>query len=158
MSSPIQVQKDTHFRGFARLSVDQLTFETEHDGEGVELHANEAVDQRKVADLLRSYLEDGCHRSDRMHSLPVVAHEEILGQKLASEGDQGTHSFSQLVHNAPLLALPDDVRITCLDGRLRVVAARQFLPVDDRWWTVEVYDAGEHSSTIIEVVEAYDEL
>ncbi|KAK4552382.1 hypothetical protein LTR86_010396 [Recurvomyces mirabilis] len=139
MSSDIQRQKDSHSRGFARIWIRHLQFETETNAEKAILRSGQD-DERRLKYLLRNSREDECHRCERMYVLPVVMDGETLGRALDSAQGSPSSMLPRLVHDAPLLALPDDALITCRDGRLRVCVARQFFPISDQWWTVEVYD------------------
>ncbi|KAK4551268.1 hypothetical protein LTR86_011260 [Recurvomyces mirabilis] len=139
MSSDIQRQKDLHSRGFARIWIRHLRFETEQDTERHTLRPGQD-DGGRLEELLRNFREDDCHRNDRMHVLPVVVDHETLHRALDRGSDPGRSALPRLVHDAPLLTLSDDAMLTCLDGRLRVRAAQEFFPICDQWWTVEVYD------------------
>ena len=137
MSLDTQAQKDAHFKGFVKLWLRDLRFESGCDVESLE------VDERKVERLLQSFRDDGCHRRERVHALPVVLDSSTLTGARADGPHHQKLVFSQTVYDAPLLRLPHDEGVVCLDGNLRVRAAREFLAPCDQWWTAEVYDSGK---------------
>jgi hypothetical protein len=87
-------------------------------------------DESNVHRLCRIFATEGCHRDEPSYSIPAVLPEGFVGVPAVSSG---------IIQR---LCLDDGMRLYCLHGKHRVLAARRFLPARDQWWTVALYKHG----------------
>lgn len=105
------------FLGFARVSIDDMAFES-----GVR-----NFDAANVARLLRVFKTGGCDRDDPLHSIPALVRKDRLSSSSRSD-------------LAQQLSVPPGVPLLCLHGKHRVLAAKEFYPPKDQWWSVALYN------------------
>lgn len=131
MSTDIYVELDRHCRGFARIKLDNIDFDSGRD-----------LDDQKVNRLVKVFeLEpQGCERASLANAIPVIVGKDILAN-LFPPG----HLYSTTLHSLVPDQLPWlSTRVICLHGKHRIHAARKFLRIHDRWWTVKIFDSGRN--------------
>ncbi|SMY30085.1 unnamed protein product [Zymoseptoria tritici ST99CH_1A5] len=126
----VHTQIERHFKGFARVRLDHITFDSGRE-----------LDDRNVERLLGIFKLQGCQREEPGHSIPVLVDKDTLAAALAHEGSPPRILHQTSVEAEPLL-FPSAITLTSLHGKHRVHAARKFLLPVDQWWTVKVFDTG----------------
>lgn len=129
--------KRHHFQGSAKIYLEHLQF-AKHD-------VSEFLDQKNVARLKKIFELEGCLRLDPEHHIPVVIDSETLKQSLTKSAISRGDLFTSTI--PPELVLPGKYVVTCLHGRHRIAAARDFLLASDRWWTVDIYSQSAYINT-----------
>ena len=123
------------YRGTARIGLEVLHFKWNEPREPNE----------KSLEKLKNCFEKGqCDRLTRNH-IPAVIDQSHLDDVLQAS----KVSAERLLTNTdphPELKFPAGYQLRCLHGRHRVLAAREVLPPQERWWTVDIYLAGMHVS------------
>lgn len=114
------------FLGCARISLEQL------------LITSARPEDERNTDRLVTIFKDSCERDDQAHFLPAIIESSVLYQALHYSG---LDAAQLRAHPPPVLKLPDGVKLRCLHGLHRVLAARQVLAPKDHWWNVELYEA-----------------
>jgi hypothetical protein len=141
-------ERQSHYRGRAKLSIDKLQFSSEHE------HVAGAVDPKNIERLVKIFASEGCLRHEPEHHVPILISETTLQTSL---------QFSELTQ-AQLLDIrqsPRELRLTgsntvlALHGRHRIDAAKRFLDPIDRWWVVDIYGDGLSHSAVSELRTEY---
>ena len=118
------------YKGCARIALSSLEYGSARD-----------EDAANVERLLNIFGR-GCHRYDPDHFVPVLIESQTLQQALT----RLSLDASDLKYQAPpLLCLPDGVRLRCLHGRHRLLAAEEYFEVmtkEEQWWAVKLFDSG----------------
>lgn len=123
MTNNIYAEIVRHFRGYARVNIDNLEFHSVRD-----------LDDQNVDRLLGIFRLCGCQRDDPANAVPVVVEDQTLSDF--------SPALSQTTIGARTVPLSGTVKLQCLHGRHRISAARRFLAASDNWWTVKVFDYG----------------
>lgn len=126
MSNIVDIEIQRHCKGYARIRIDHLEFETRHD-----------PDDRHVERLLNIFRLQGCHREDSAHVIPVVVEENFSATSELHTMNEP--ALSQTCSRARPACFAPHVRVLCLRGKHRVTAARKFLNLSDQWWTARVF-------------------
>ena len=114
MSTNIYAQLDEHFRGYARIRLDDIEFESGRD-----------LDSRNIRRLLGKFKRK-CERENPGNAIPVVVKEDILAN--LSQRDLHPETIHSLVPDElPYL----ETKVLCLHGKHRIYAARKFLSHSD---------------------------
>lgn len=132
LEQKISKDKLSKYKGTARISLEHLHFP----------HPCRQVDYRIIYQLKRDFEGEGCIKDDPNNRVPAVIDDEILNaglEKLQISIDTFTATSK---NKPPLLQLGRDVRLECLHGKHRILAAKDFLDVPDRWWMVDLYSTG----------------
>jgi len=129
--------RGTYFRGTARIRFENLQF-----GELCPRELNQ-----KFTDSLKSkFITEGCLRLDAQNRIPAVISQQMLSQAI---DDSPGVTVDLLLENSkdqpPELLIPSNVAIECLQGLHRVAAAKEILPCEDWWWTIDLYLEGMYS-------------
>jgi hypothetical protein len=125
-SEEVAHDKAIHFRGKARIQFDHLTFP----------NPTREKDNKIIEELKRS-LERGCN--DEEHPIPALIDDDIL-QSALTKSNLDVDSLTRVrVNGSPKLLFSTNVRLKCLDGQHRILAAEQILRRGDRWWAVDLY-------------------
>jgi Protein of unknown function (DUF3723) len=112
--------------GSAKVQVSELAPEN-----GKDLRAQ--VDQKNVQRLVGIFKLIGCCDAEEKHRIPALVRKDELERVPATSKEDSTQLPKlEFGHTIPFLR-----------GKHRLVAAAEYLPVNDQWWTVELYDAGE---------------
>ncbi|OBT59293.1 hypothetical protein VE04_00377 [Pseudogymnoascus sp. 24MN13] len=111
--------------GTARVRIDHLAFPNPIRGK----------DLTKVKKLKGEFALKGC--LDEQHRIPAVIDDNTLQTALLKTGLniealQGVSDQPQSLH------FPENMKLECLHGQHRILAAKRYLP-EERWWTVDLY-------------------
>jgi hypothetical protein len=129
------VDRNTFFRGTARVRFQNLQF--------IHVHDRKRDDLKLRKDLQKKYETQGCLRLEPKNHIPAIIDQRALDA--AIEMLKGVDQNSLLNNPKPLppeLTFPADISIECLQGHLRVEAGKDFLARKDWWWTVDLYLKG----------------
>ena len=126
----LEAEKKLKFWGTTVVKLEKLSFGA--------IGAKEL--NRKNVDRLKSIFEEyGCRRLEVQHHIPAIICKQVVESSLLTKirGPQ-TGEY-------PELKLPDGATILCLHGRHRIQAGKEFLSVREKWWTVDLYLAGQYA-------------
>lgn len=116
-----------YFRGSARVPLAVLTFR--------DAGAPKHTDAKNIERLVRSFSLGGCDRLDPENRIPTIVTKAWLDETL----QKFNISSSQLFTDSPPLIPIKDQSIYALQGRIRTLAAKRFLPPSEHWWIVDFY-------------------
>lgn len=128
-TSTIHADLDRHFVGYARISIDDIDFESGRD-----------KDNRNVKRLV-GILERNCERENPANAISVVVETEFLTEAHRKDLHLST-GVSLLPSRLPFF----HTRVVCLHGKQRIFAAREVLSNSDRWWIAKIFDSGRNTS------------
>jgi hypothetical protein len=121
------------FKGAARVSIHNLDFP----------HPIRGIDKKAIQQLIRDFDGEGCIRAEPSHRIPAVIDNSILQAALQKMKTPLTaESFKAKADNPPILKLGSGVKLECLHGQHRVLAAKEHLPASQWWWVVDLYGTG----------------
>ena len=130
MSTNVYAQLDDHFRGYARVRLDDIEFDSGRD-----------LDSRNVRRLLGVF-KRSCERENPGNAISVVVEKQIFADLPQQDlHPEATHFF--VPEQLPYLKS----KVLCLHGKHRICAARSFLSHSERWWIAKIYDSGKNSNT-----------
>lgn len=124
--------KALNFKGTARIYFSHLDFPSP-----VRL-----VDPQIVKSLNRTFAIAGCLQSELDYRIPAIIKSQTIDSALEALGISAETFKATSSHQPRVLQLPDGVRLECLHGQHRILAAASALPVSDHWWTVDLYGNG----------------
>src|SRR4051794_424803 len=108
--------------------------------DGKDLRAG--TDKKKWQRILRIFELQGCKDGEPEHRIPAMVRKDELQSVLARSG-----FVDRVPAQPPKLIFGHALRF--LRGRHRLVAAAEYLAVTEQWWTVDLYDQGECTRTLI---------
>ncbi|ELR03750.1 hypothetical protein GMDG_06380 [Pseudogymnoascus destructans 20631-21] len=127
----ISNEKVAKLRGTARVRFDHLTFP----------YPIRSKDDKFIKQLKETFAAEGC--LDEQHGIPAIIDDSTfqaaLDRTLVDIDSLRIASGSQ----PPKLEFPENIRLECLHGQHRILAAKRYLPTKERWWTVDFYRKGE---------------
>lgn len=126
------------FQGSARISLDILYFQQ---------HKHRDLDEKHVEYLKRCFRKDRCRRLEVRNHVEAEIDQQILNDALRNS----TVTARELLTNqpqCPTLRFPSGFQLECLHGQHRIQAAREFLPPNDKWWTVDLYTSSRRDSPL----------
>lgn len=127
----ISNDKRAKYRGSAQVSIEHLDFP----------HPCRHIDTKVIEQLIRDFEGEGCIKDT--NRIPAIIDDSVLRaglKKLAMSAE----SFKAVSNSVPpWLDLERDVRIECLHGQHRILAAKKFLKSSKRWWIVDFYSSGQ---------------
>ncbi|KAI9732138.1 MAG: hypothetical protein M1834_004234 [Cirrosporium novae-zelandiae] len=132
--------------GYFKLEIQHLRFEDEGSRVG-----NRALDLKNVARLVRVFQLEGCLRTKEKNTVSALISIENY-QSYIGDVDQRPQTPEKAIR----LAIPDGGVLTCLTGRHRIATAQQFLPANDQWWIVCLYNDILDGVSQAELRESYD--
>ena len=132
-------ERKLNYRGSARVSLNVLQFLVDDSQE---------LDENNVERLKRIFQREGCRRQFVSNHILVAIDQASLDTALSLSRLSPAVLFAQpsndtLVGDYPELQFPDGARLTCLHGRHRIQAAREFLSAHDKWWIADLYLTGK---------------
>ncbi|KAI0398861.1 hypothetical protein F4802DRAFT_591745 [Xylaria palmicola] len=123
-SRQLNAEISSKFQGTAKISLDCLFFDPEGE-----------VNKEKTNRLVEIFKLEGCDRLSDSHALPGNITADLLSASL----QQSNLSTADLRGSEPpVLRLPVGTHVSCLHGRHRVEALRQWRHLSS-WWTVKLY-------------------
>jgi hypothetical protein len=120
------------FKGTARVSITHLDFP----------HPTRQIDEKIIRQLVRDFEGEGCIREEPSHRIPAVIDDSVLEEAL-EKIPLTAEAFKAKVDNPPFLNLRNGVKLECLHGQHRVLAAKEHLGASQWWWIVDIYGTGE---------------
>ena len=130
----LSLEKRAKFLGTALIDLDRLEF--------IRAPGRKHLEQEKKW-LISVFQNDGCHPLLGEHHIPATIEHDILQTALSNSNASSDELLSEQAAHWPKLTLPDDLNLACLQGRLRVEAAKSFQPLERRWWAVDLYRSGQ---------------
>nr|KAK5449229.1 hypothetical protein LTR18_002318 [Exophiala xenobiotica] len=136
----LERERQLKYRGTARISLDVLQFVVDDD---------RPLDVKNVQRLVKIYQREGCRRQFVSNHILVVIDQACLDSALDLSRISAAALLTRntndpaAVGDYPQLQVPVGVRLTCLHGRHRIQAAREFLSPRDKWWIADLYLAGK---------------
>ena len=127
--SKIYKERQQTYKGIARISLDVLYFQPDE-------HRN--IDPKQVNFLKECFQKDRCRRLESKNYIEATIDEGSLDAALRKAGV----SNRELLEESPYLRFPRGFQLRCRHGQHRILAAREYLLPDDKWWTVELYTSG----------------
>lgn len=125
------------YRGSAKVLLSSLFFTNRHDAR--------STDTQNIRKLVQTFATHGCNRSEPENHIPVLLSRSQLSHVRQTSGFQESHSSIAFDHSQSIISF-DTQSVHALQGRLRVLAAKQYLPPADCWWIVDCYDEGKYST------------
>ena len=122
-----------HTRGRARVALGSLQFEEET------VRAGRRLDSKNVERLVRAYEQGTCLRRDPRHFIAGIIPDNVLQEALSSCGVGQDALFA--AGEPPFLDMGAH-SITCLHGKHRIEAAKQYFGQVDDWWIIDLYSPG----------------
>jgi hypothetical protein len=129
-----------------RISSDKLT---KYKGTALVLIAHlhfpfpcRQVDKKVVDQLKRDFEGEGGIKDLPINRVPAIIDQSILqaGLNKLATSPEAFRATSR--DNPPRLHLARDVKLECLHGQHRILAAKEYLPPSKRWWAVDLYSTG----------------
>lgn len=130
----LTLEKRAKFLGTALIDLDRLEF--------VRAPGRKDLEREKKW-LVSVFQNDGCDQLLVENHIPAIIEHDILQVALSNSNASSEELLSEQAARWPKLTLPNDLNITCLQGRLRVEVAKSFLPLERRWWAVDLYRSGQ---------------
>jgi hypothetical protein len=128
----ISRDKLAKYKGSAKVSIAHLDFP----------HPCRQINSRVIERLKRDFEGEGCIKDKQTNRIPAIIDDSILQiglEKLAIN----TETFKAVSNSdPPKLHLERDVKLECLHGQHRVLAAKEALVSSERWWVVDLYSTG----------------
>lgn len=122
------------YRGTARIGLEILHFPWSEPRE---------PNQKSLEKLKKCFEKGQCDRLTQNH-IPAVIDQSQLDDVLDASQVSAARLLTNTDSPRPELRFPAGYQLRCLHGRHRVLAAREVLPPQERWWTVDIYLAGMH--------------
>ncbi|KAE8148510.1 hypothetical protein BDV25DRAFT_141744 [Aspergillus avenaceus] len=110
--------------------LDQLKFDD------LEVYGTKSLDQKNITNLLHRFSREGCRRLDPL----TWIHAEVSPDELHNLSGLNRLQALSPIHPVEI-KLERDWQIRCLQGKHRVIAAKQWLDPSDLWWNVLLYDS-----------------
>ena len=97
-------------------------------------------DLKNLERLKACFLKD-YRRLDRYNHVAAEINQRVLNAMLR---DSNVSTEALLQDDCRELIFPTDSHLESLHGRHRIQAARDVLPLTEKWWTVDLYLSGRH--------------
>lgn len=133
-ASSVFLQKQSCYRGRARVDLRAITFQASH------VPGGRCLDAKNVERLVDIFGVEGCHRLDLEHSVSAVIDHNQLAHAL----ERSCLEQSQLLDARglpPYLRFRESEHVVALHGQHRIEAARKFFHQDSRWRVVDIYSS-----------------
>jgi Protein of unknown function (DUF3723) len=103
------------------------------------------VDRKVIKQLKRDFEGEGCIREKPTNWVPAIIDEPTLQAVLGNlaTGAEAVRVASKA--NPPKLNLGREVKLECLHGQHRILAAKEFLDSSQRWWVVDLYSTSQYT-------------
>jgi hypothetical protein len=128
----ISTDKLAKYKGSAEVSIAHLDFP----------HPCRQIDRKVIERLKRDFEGEGCIKDKQINRIPAIIEDSILQiglEKLAIN----TETFKAVSNSdPPKLHFGCDVKLECLHGQHRILAAKEFLVPSKRWWVIDLYSTG----------------
>ncbi|KAG9232708.1 hypothetical protein BJ875DRAFT_380121 [Amylocarpus encephaloides] len=98
-----------------------------------------------VKQLKRDFEGENCNKENPTNRIPAIINESTLQVGLQKLGTS-TEAFKiASTKNPPHLTLRSDIKLECLHGQYRILAAKEFLPPSEWWWILDLYSPEGYS-------------
>jgi hypothetical protein len=140
-SSEQRISKDklVKYKGTALISIAHLDFP----------HPCRQIDRKIIEQLKRDFEGEGCVREEPTNRIPAIIEDRTLQAGLEKLVTSVNNFKATSKDDPPKLYLARDVKLECLHGQHRILAAKEFLAPSQRWWVVDLYSAGQYTSNPI---------
>ena len=138
------------YRGTARVDVSHLSLDRGQLGQ-------ESFDPENFERLKTIFAREGCHRLDPANRIAaLVSQNELANLILYSNLSKLTLLHGAVSQNKPpKLTLPPNVMLRVLHGRYRLELTKSVFPINDAWWTVDLFlDGTTHQVSYMLVLTA----
>jgi hypothetical protein len=98
------------------------------------------VDKRIIEQLKRYFEGQGC--MSQSNRIPAIIDDSTLEAGLEGLAINAESFKASSTTAPPKLHFGDNVKLECLHGQHRVLAAKEFLAPRKRWWAVDFYGTG----------------
>ncbi|KAG0645121.1 hypothetical protein D0Z07_9209 [Hyphodiscus hymeniophilus] len=122
------------YRGSAKVWISHLEFP----------HPSRQVDRRVIEQLKRDFDGEGCIKERANHRIPAVIDDSTLQVGLEKLSITAETFKVTSRDNPPNLRLKSGIKLECLHGQHRVLAAKEHLIPSLRWWIVDLYSTGQY--------------
>ncbi|KAH6675994.1 hypothetical protein B0J14DRAFT_509686 [Halenospora varia] len=142
-----KVCKDTlaKYMGSARVWITHLDFP----------HPSRQIDRKVIAQLKRDFDGEGCIQEKPDHRIPAIIEDTVLQAGLQRLAISAETFRTTSRDNPPQLHLGSGVKLECLHGQHRAVAAKEHLVPSLRWWIVDLYNSDLEKDTKQTLREGY---
>lgn len=127
------------YRGTGRISIFSL-----ESIDGLSDQRAQFLRPKNVQRLKPIFATEGCDRLEPANSVPVLLSQTELDD-LTWYSQISPSKLYQTASEPPLLQVAGDAMLKVLHGSHRLEAARQILPREDAWWTVDLNLDGKSS-------------
>ncbi|KAH6664606.1 hypothetical protein B0J14DRAFT_661200 [Halenospora varia] len=118
-----------NYKGSALVAISRLDFP----------HPCRQVDRKVIEQLKRDFKGEGCITEKPNNRIPAIIDDLTLQAVLEKLGTSA-EAFRTASKDNPLrLQLDRDMKLECLHGQYRILAAKEFLLPQKRWWVVDLY-------------------
>ena len=112
----------------------------------------ESYSEKNVHQYIRFFKASQCSREDPLHTIAVSINLETLVGAASQSGIEMDALYDP--RGLPFLTLDRDLRLSCLQGKDLLEAAKRYLPFGEKWWAVRLYSAGNYPHNA-EIIAAY---
>ena len=124
--------RSASFRGTGRVELDLLDFQK----------TRENVPSKNVARLRQVFRNEGCFPLEPENRIVAIVSPEKLNEVLRASAVTNDQLLDSPSGVPPVLKIPRDDPLRCLDGRSRIEAAKGILVPGKRYWAVDFYLQG----------------
>ncbi|KAI9855635.1 MAG: hypothetical protein M1813_009681 [Trichoglossum hirsutum] len=118
------------FRGTAIVRFEFLQFGAEGSRE---------LNSKNVETLKKIFENGGCSPLEPRHHIPAIINQNNLNSAIKSSGISSSELLDNPRAKPPELKFPLNYRLQCLHGQHRIEAGREALPLEEKWWAVDIY-------------------
>jgi hypothetical protein len=130
----LEEEKHSKFLGTARVHIQFLDFPSD---------PREGQRSKFRIDVLKErFVKEGCLHNDIRFRISAIVVQEQLDAAIQLSDISAATLMGNGRNNPPDLLFPTGTRIECLYGYHRVQAGHMVLPLDMRWWTVDLFRSG----------------
>jgi hypothetical protein len=123
----IDCSRESKYVGIAKVNIADLEFAESRQ-----------IDRNIVEELKTLYRQTNCRRYDAANYVPVLVEQTQLTQMLKAS-NRTQQELKNIPNDGSLPFLSPSRKLLCPHGQHRIRAAQEFLPLEDQWWTVEIY-------------------
>lgn len=128
--SKLEEEGQLKYRGSARLALEVI-------------HLSGELDSIHVERLKRMFRKDGCRPKHMGNHILLLIDQPSLDVALSISGLSSNTLLRNTNNDYPELRLPSGRQVSCLHGKHRIQAGREFVSARERWWVADLYLAGK---------------
>ncbi|KAH8674430.1 hypothetical protein BGZ60DRAFT_403952 [Tricladium varicosporioides] len=133
----ISKDKLAKYKGSALVAIAHLAFP----------HPCRQVDRKIIEQLKRDFEGEGCKIEEPNNRIPAIIDDPTLQEVLEKLATSAETFRAASKGDPPRLQLDHNVKLECLHGQHRVLAAKEFLLPPRRWWVVDLYSTDLENET-----------